>query len=340
MKQSILDKTDSMHGRSGLSERQKELMKERIDQTLRTIHNKMIDLFHIDFTYFNDIKIVDKSDILDWLTRKMENDFQTNLVAQEEAEWRRFYRFVLEKQIKDHFKKLAFYDQERDTLCLSEDVLEDGVQTAISVSVHELSEKMLSTIFSPILRKQSLILKEKFLQIGKVKNFEEIRQLFDEYMRLVSASVFKEGLCEAMSLCTLRSMKASETYVNSLEKELEKQHLKCIDLLFDLERIREDIGETETVAMGLDAASSAAKVDEVKKLVMTTTLRNSHIIKGASYCLGYSLAKAFIERYELKEVEAVLELCPPFKAEHFSNPHMYLQLLKSKNLLPLMTPRS
>ena len=329
MKRSILDRTGSTHGRSGLSDSQKELMKEQIDRTLRTIHEKMMDLFHIDFTYFSDIKIVDKSEVFDWLTRQMENNLQGKLVAQENAEWRRFYRFLLESQVKDHFKSLAFYDQEGDTLCISEDLLEDGVQPAISVSVHELSEKMLSTILSPTLKKQSNIFKKKSLQIEGTKDLKQIRQLFDDYLRLVFASIFKEGLCEAISLHTLRNMKTNETHINSLEKEFKKQHSKCIGLLFNLEKTRKDIEEAETAAINLEATNFATQVDEVKKLVMKT-LRNSHIIKGVSYYLGYPLAKAFLDRYGLIKTKIALEKYPPLKAEHFANPRTYLTLLESQ----------
>lgn len=332
MKRSILDKTGPTHGQIDLSDSKKELMKEQIDRTLRTIHKKMIDLFHTDFTYFSNIKIVDKSEVFDWLTRQMENNFQEKLTAQENAELRQLYRFLLESQVKDHFKRLAFYDLERDTLCISEDLLEGGVQLAISASVHELSEKMLSTILSPTLKKKSYIFEKKSLQIEKTKDLKQVHQLFDEYLRLVFVIIFKEGLCEVISLYTLRNMKTNEMYINSLEKEFKRQHSKCISLLFDLEDIRKDIEEAEAAAVGLDAVSFAIKVDEVKKLVMKT-LRNSHIIKGFSYYLGYPLAKAFLDRYGLRKTKIAFEKYPPLKGEYFANPRTYLTLLESQTFL-------
>jgi len=331
MKQSILDKTGHIHGQIDLSDSKKELLKEQIDRTLRTIHKKMIDLFHIDFTYFSNIKIVDKSEVFDWVTRQMENNFQEKLTSQENAELRQLYRFLLESQVKDHFKRLAFYDLERDTLCISEDLLEGGVQMAISASVHELSEKMLSTILSPTLKKPH-IFKKKPIQIEKTKDLKQVHQLFDEYLRLVFAIIFKEGLCEAISLYTLRNMKTNEMYINSLENEFKRQHSKCIGLLSDLEDIRKDIEEAEVAAVGLDAVSFALKVDEVKKLVMKT-LRNSHIIKGVSYYIGYPLAKAFLDRYGLRKTKIAFEKYPPLKGEYFANPCTYLTLLESQTFL-------
>lgn len=329
MKQSELKGDSSTHNGSG-SNNQKEHEGRQIDRTLRVIHKKMMDLFHIDFTYFSDIKIVDKSEILDWLTRQVENNFQEKPTAQGNIEWKRFYRFLLESQVKDHFKRLAFYDQESDSLCISEGLFEDGVQHAISVSVHELSEKMLSTFLTPLLKEQSNLFKKKSLRIEETKDLNQISQLFDDYLRLVYANIFKEGICEAISLYTLREMETGEAHIIYLEEELNKEHSKCIKLLFNLENIQRDIEETNREAASLDSMSYATHVVKAKRLVMKT-LRNSHIIKGVSYYLGYPLAKAFLDKYELRKTKIALEKHPPLKAEHFADPFTYLTLLESKN---------
>ena len=96
--------------------------------------------------------------------------------------------------------------------------------------------------------------------------------------------------------------------------------------------IRKDIEEAEAAAVGLDAVSFAIKVNEVKKLVMKT-LRNSHIIKGFSYYLGYPLAKAFLDRYGLRKTKIAFEKYPPLKGEYFANPRTYLTLLESQTFL-------
>lgn len=322
-----------------IPDNQKGLSRERIDHTLREIHKRMVDLFHINFTYFSDIRIVGRSEVLDWLTRQMETNLQERNAADNAAEWEPLYRFLLERQVNDHFMRLAYYDREKDTLCISEDLLKDDPQMVIPVSVHELSEKMLSTILPPILEKRSNTIAKMCIRIKRADNIEEVRELFDEYLNLVYMTVFKEGCCEAISLHTLRSMDLDEIEVDALERELLKQYSKCFGLLLDLEKTRRSIEDAVTTTTDLDTTDHAARIIEEMKLVIKT-LRNSHMIKGVSYYLGYPLAKAFIERYGLEEVKTALEHCPPFKTEHLSHPHTYLQLLQSRGLLPVTTLRT
>ena len=329
MKQSVLDSTNETLSGSSLSDSHKDLMKKQIDHALRMIHKKMIHLYNLDFTYFSDIRFLTGSEVFDWLTRQVENNFHKKLTAHERSKLKQFNRVILESQVIDHFQRLAFYDRKRDTLCISEDLLEDGIQPVIIVSIHELSEKMLSTILHPILEKQVQIFKMKSLQIDKVKDLKQIRQLFNDYLKVVFGTVFKEGFCEALSLYTLNNMKTNETSINLLEKEYKKQHSKHIGLLFDLEKTRKKIGDSETAATGQDTQYLTTQVTEGKKLVMEA-IRNAHIIKGVSYYLGYPLAKAFLDKYGIKKINTALEKTPPFKAQYFAEPHTYLTLLESQ----------
>lgn len=336
MKRPIAGKTNTRLKGGKLLGNREELAKGHIDRALREIHKKMMGLFHVDFTYFSDIKIVGRSEILDWLTRQTEISLRGENVAYKSTEWRQPHRLLLGGRLNHYFKNLAYYDQEKDTLCISKDLLEGAPQTVITASVHELAEKMLSTLISPALEKRSQALMKMCLQIEKTDNIREMYELFNEYVELTYMSVFKEGCCEAISLHTLRHINPNEVDVDSFEEELQTKHSKCMGLLLDLEKVRKGIENAATATPSLDTTKPTADIMEVKKQVIKT-LRGSPIIKGVSYYLGYPLARAFIERYRLEALKSILEGCPPSKVEHFSHPQTYLQLLQSRGYLPLTT---
>ena len=340
MKRPIAGKTNTRLKSGKLSGNREELAKGHIDRALREIHKKMIDLFHVDFTFFSNIKIVGESEILDWLAKQVEISLQGENLAYERAEWRQSYRFLLGGQLNYYFKNLAYYDQEKDTFCISKNLLENFPQTVITTSVHELSEKMLSTLISPVLKKRSQALMKMFLQIEKINDIREMYELFNEYVELTYMSVFKEGCCEAISLHTLRHINPNRVNVDLLEEELQTKHSECIGLLLNLEKVRKCIENAATVSPSLDTMKPTADIMEAKKQVVKA-LRASPIIKVVSYYLGYPLARAFIERYSLEALKYVFEGCPPSKAEHFSHPQTYLQLLQSRELpqSPLGEPR-
>jgi len=161
---------------------------------------------------------------------------------------------------------------------------------------------------------------------GHMKNINSITlRVAEAFQREL---VFKEGVCEAMALQTLRradyEMKAA-----SLEKELEIGHTKCKNLLFDLDKAKSKMGSVEKTQTKLGEERQEIQVIDGKQLVRET-LKSFQMIKGISYYLGYPLAKTVLEKYGIKGVKLALEKHPLDKAEYFANPCGYLIRLEKQ----------
>jgi len=291
--------------------------KKWINGTLKRIHRKMIELFGVDFTYFRDIKIIKQSDILEQLTQRIQNDLKENGVVYSDIQWKQIRESLSENQVTGFFENFAFYNPKDDVLYINQKMITNHPEKIIPVCTHELSEKLLSTYLSSSPKTPVRILAEAYIEAEKTNNTKRPYELLNAHTDIIFKSIFKEGVCEAIALQTLRHID-SEMKVASLEKDLEIGHSKCIDLLFDLDKAKKNLESVE---------KNQTQLVNEKKLVKEV-LKISQIIKGLSYYLGYPLAKAVVEKYGIKGAKLALEKCPPLKAHYFANPQAYLTQLE------------
>jgi hypothetical protein len=117
------------------------------------------------------------------------------------------------------------------------------------------------------------------------------------------------------------------TEADSLEKEMQDGYPKCIGLLSRIENIRKKLITAKIVQPDRKVLNAQVIVEEV--------LKNSQIIKGVSYYLGYPLARGVLEKYGLSGIRFTLENALALKAEYFSNPEAYLvtlEMMRSKQM--------
>jgi len=302
-----------------------ESVEEWINQTLKKIHRKMVELFNIDFTYFRDIKIIKQSDILKQLTQRMRNNLKENGIVYSDNQWKQICEILSKNHVTGFFENFAFYNPKDEVLYMNEKMIRNHPQKIISVCAHELSEKLLSTYLSSSLETPIQALVKMCTETKKTNNTKKLYEFMDTYTGIVFKSVFKEGCCEAMALQTLRSM-GYEIEVASLEKELQIGHSKCINLLFEVDNARRSQEGIRKVRMRPNYERCIAPVGEEK--LVKEVLKRSQIIKGVSYYLGYPLARAVLEKYGVKGVKLALEKHPPLKAQYFANPQAYLTRLE------------
>ena len=303
-----------------------ESTKEWINQTLRKIHRKMIELFNIDFTYFSDIKIIEQSDVLKQLTERMRNNLKENGVVYSNTQWKQIRESLSKNPATGFFENLAFYNPKDEVLYMNEKMITNHPEKIIPVCTHELSEKLLSTYLPSPLKAPIRALVEAYIKAKKTNNTGKLYEFLNTHTDIIFKNVFKEGCCEAIALQTLRHID-SETKAASLEKELLVGHSKCIDVLFDLDNAKRNIENIEKRQIRLnDKRQRTRAIDEDK--IIKEILRGSQIIKGVSYYLGYPLAKAVVEKYGIRGVKLALEKYPPLEAQYFANPHAYLAKLE------------
>jgi len=303
-----------------------EETKEWINRTLKRIHRKMIELFGVDFTYFSDIKIIKQSDILRQLTERVRNDLKENGVVYSDIQWKQIRDSLSKNQVTGFFENLAFYNPKDEVLYMSEKMITNHPEKIIPICTHELSEKLLSTYLSSPLKTPTRILAEAYIEAKKTSNTRKLYELLSTHTAIVFKSIFKEGVCEAIALQILRHI-GSEMRAASLEKELQTEHSKCIDVLFDLDNAKRNIERIEKNQIRLGEKRQRIQEMDEEKLVKKV-LRSSQIIKGLSYYLGYPLAKAVVEKYGIEGVKLALEKYPPLKAQYFANPRAYLTRLE------------
>jgi len=82
--------------------------KEWINQTLRKIHRKIVEMYNIDFTYFKDIKIIKQSEILKQLTERMRNNLKENGVIYSDVQWKQISESLSKTQPHGSSKTLPF----------------------------------------------------------------------------------------------------------------------------------------------------------------------------------------------------------------------------------------
>jgi hypothetical protein len=304
-----------------------EETKEWINRILKGIHRKMIALFGVDFTYFSDIKIVKQTDILKQLTKRIRNDLKENGVVYSDIQWKQIRESLSKNQVTGFFENLAFYNPKDEVLYMNEKMVTNHPERIILVCTHELSEKLLSTYLSSPLKTPTRTLFEAYIEAKKTHNTRKLYELLNTHTDIILKSIFKEGICEAIALQTLRYIDSEMTKAASLEKELQIGHSKCIDVLFDLDNAKRNIERIEKTQTQLDEKRQKIRAIDEEKLVKEA-LRSAQIIKGFSYYLGYPLAKAVVEKYGIKGVKLALEKHPPLKAQYFANPQTYLTRLE------------
>lgn len=294
-------------------------LKKDIDQTLKSIHKRMITLFHVNFAYFSCVKVIQHSEILNQLTQRMRDDLKESGMVHSGIQWRQVCEILSRNQAAGFFENFAFYNPRDDVLYMNEKMVINHLEKIISVCAHELSEKLLSAYVSPHVRSSIQPAVRLYLEAKKTGHTKRLSELLNMYIDTVFKTVFKEGCCEAIALQTLRSMDY-ETETASLEKELQTGYPKCIGLLFYIENARksgECAEKDRTRHQVLDEEKLAEEV-----------LRSSQIIKGVSYYLGYPLAKTVLKKYGIEGVRFAIENHSPLKAQYFANPQTYLSLLE------------
>jgi len=303
-----------------------ESVQEWINQTLKKIHRKMVELFGIDFAYFRDIRIIKQSELLKQLTQRMRNGLEENGIVYTDIQWIQICKILSKSQVTGFFENFAFYNPKDEVLCINEKMIVNHPEKIISVCAHELSEKLLSTYLSssPGAPKQALV--KMLVEAKKTNNAEKLYELLDEYIDTVFLTVFKEGCCEAIALQTLRNM-GYEIEAASMDEDLQIGYSKCINLLFEIDTGKRSQKGVRKVKTRLHSERRAAPATDEEKLIKEA-LRGSQIIKGVSYYLGYPLAKAVLEKYGIKGIKFALEEHPPLEAEYFANTQAYLTQLE------------
>ncbi len=304
-----------------------EPTKEWINQTLKEIHRSMVKLFGIDFTYFRDVKILRRSEIIKQLTQRIRNGLEENNVVYTDIQWIQIYEILSKSQATGFFEYFAFYNPKDEVLYINGEMMANYPDKIISVCAHELSEKLLSTYLSSSsgAPKQSLV--KTLVEAKKANNAEKLYELLDdEYVDTVFSTVFKEGCCEAIAFQTLSNM-GYEKEAASMDEDLQTGHLKCINLLLEIDIRKRSKKGVRKVRTSLHSENSAAPAKDEEDLVKET-LEGYQMIKGVSYYLGYPLAKAILEKYGIKGIKIVTEEHPPLEAEYFANPLAYLTQLE------------
>lgn len=307
-----------------------EETKELINRTLKRIHRKMIELFGIDFTYFSDIKIIRQSEILKQLTERMRNDLEENGVVYSNIQWKQIRESLSMNHVTGFFENFAFYNPKDEILYINKKMMKNHPEKIIPVCTHELSEKLLSTYLPSPLKTPIRTMVEAHIEAQKTDNTKRLHKLLNTYTDIIFKSVFKEGFCEAIVLQTLRHIDSEMMRAESLEKELQIGHSKCLGLLLDLDKAKKYAESMEKPQV--DKKEQRTKPLNEKKLVKEI-LKISQIIKGLSYYIGYPLAKAVIEKYGIKGAKIALGKSPPLETQYFANPRAYLTYLrKTENI--------
>lgn len=304
-----------------------ESTKEWINQTLKEIHRKMVELFGIDFTYFRDVKILRQPELIKQLTQRMRNGLEEKGVVYTDIQWIQICEILSKSQVTGFFENFAFYNPKDEVLYINGKMIANHPEKIISVCAHELSEKLLSIYLSSSSGAPKQALVKMLVEAKKANNAEKLYELLnDEYIDTVFLTVFKEGCCEAIALQTLRNM-GYEIEAASMDEDLQMGHSKCINLLFEIDIGKRSQKGIRKVRTRLHSEKSAVPATDEEKLVKEV-LGGYQIIKGVSYYLGYPLAKAVLEKYGIKGIKFALEEHPPLEAEYFANPQAYLTQLE------------
>jgi hypothetical protein len=305
-----------------------EETKEWINQTLKRIHRKMIELFGVDFPYFNDIKIIRQSEILKELTEHMRNDLEEHGVVYSNIQWKQIRGSLSKNHVTGFFENFAFYNPRDEVLYIHQKMVKNHPQKIIPVCTHELAEKLLSTYLPSPLKTPIRTVVEAHTEAQKTNNTKRPHKLLNTYTDIIFKSIFKEGFCEAIALQTLRHIDSEMMKAEAQEKELQIGHSKCLGLLLGLDKAYARAQYVESMEKSqVDENGQRTQPLNRKKLVKEI-LNFSQIIKVLSYYIGYPLAKAVMERYGIKGAKIALGEDLPLRAQYFVNPRAYLTHLE------------
>jgi hypothetical protein len=307
-----------------------EFTKEWINQTLHKIHRKMVELFSIDFVYFRDIKIIKQPELLKQLAKRMWSDLKESGVISSSDHMKQIFDGLSKNRVEGFFENFAFYNPKDETLYLNENVIKNHPERVIPICAHELSEKLLSIYLSKSLDASTQVLIRKYVEAKRTNSIRKFYEYLDMYIDTVFKSVFKEGCCEAIALRTLRDTEYG-VETASLEKELLIGHSKCVKLLFSLESIR-SVERARKAEMHLQRERGQGQEINAENLAQEF-FKDSQVIKGLSYYLGYPLAKAVLEKYWIAGVKIALEKSPPLEAKYFAAPEEYVALLEELHVV-------
>lgn len=302
------------------------ITEEYIANELREIHKKMMELFQVDFPYFKDIIILGKSEARKVITENIRQNLEEKGVSYTASRWAQIQEYLSGEGARGFFENMAFYDEKGETLYIGQNLLLNHPDRVIPVCVHELAEKLVSTLIPPpSIKAYAGKLLEKHIHSEDPNERISLEEFLSSFKEIVFKSVFKEGCCEAIALRTL-SHSGHEEKVESIEKELQQGHSKCIGILFELEKSK--------LGVGSQNSSMYPKGDETAKLgyereLVTRILKSSQAIKSVSYHLGYPIAKEIIDKHGIEGIKAALKN-PPLKAEYFVDPSKYISSLEIK----------
>jgi len=198
-----------------------------IDRELREMHKKMIELFQFDFPYFKDVIILGESEAEEILTGHIRLNLEEEGVSYTASQWSQIREYLSRNEVGSLFENMAFYDEKWEILYLSRNLLLNHPEKIIPVCVHELAEKLISTLTpSPSVKESSDSFKnliKKSINSKDPNNRISLEEFLSRYKEVVFKSIFKEGCCEAISLRTLMHTGLKDR-VESLEKELIQGH--------------------------------------------------------------------------------------------------------------------
>jgi len=117
-----------------------------IDRELREMHKKMMELFQFDFPYFNDVIILGESEAEEVLTGHMRLKLEEEGVSYTTSQWSQIREYLSRNEVGSLFENMAFYDKKGEILYLSRNLLLNHPEKIIPVCVHELAEKLISTL--------------------------------------------------------------------------------------------------------------------------------------------------------------------------------------------------
>ena len=302
------------------------ITKEHIDQELVKMHKNMMELLQVDFPYFKDVKILEESEAKDVLTKHIRQNLEEKGVSYTALQWAQIGEYFSGKEAGGLFTNMAFYDEKKEILYINRKLTVNHPEKIIPICVHELAEKLISTLIPQTSIKASAEnLLEKYIHSKDPTNRISLEEFLDRYKEVVFKSVFKEGCCEAISLKTLLHSGLKDRVV-SIERELQQGHSKWIGILFALENMEEGV-ENQYKSMFLKKDEMAKPEDE--RELITRILKSSQVIKSVSYHLGYPIAKEIIDKYGIEGIKTALEN-PPLKAEYFVEPSIYISSLEIK----------
>ena len=302
------------------------ITKEYIDNELRKMHKKMTELLQVDFPYFKGVTILGESEAKELLTEQIRLNLEEKGVSYTAFQWAQIREGLSGNYTGDFFENMAFYDEKEDILRISQNLLLNHPEKIIPICVHELAEKLISTLIRPLSIKafRENIL-EKYTNSKDPNNRISLEEFLSIYKEVVFKSVFKEGLCEAISLKTLLHSDLKDR-VASIERELLQGHSNWIGILFDLDNMKKGV-ENQNNSM-FSKKDAGAKLEAERELI-TRILRSAQIIKSISYHLGYPIAKEIINKHGIEGIKAALKN-PPLRAEYFVDPSNYILSLEIK----------